>query len=110
MITNKTSKKYHLFYSDLAAQVSDKELQRFLTKNNLDIRQIKQFYRRDPFLRNMDEAIFDKNIHKAALSHETEYFTDEYPELTNACLWKWILVYRVLKARPIFVGTLFEMV
>lgn len=102
LIIHKTIKSHYKFYSNLAAQVSEKEIETFLRKNDLDVRSLKLLFKSDPFLRNIDFQIFDNNIHPAA------FCEPELLELINACLWKWILVYKVLMAKPIFVGTLYE--
>lgn len=101
---HKTTRPHHKFYTDLAAQVNEKEIENFLRKARLDVNKLKRLFKNDPFLRNIDFQFFDKNIHPAAL------YDPDLLELINACLWKWVLVYRVLAAKPIFVGTLYELI
>jgi hypothetical protein len=104
LLINKTSRKHHLYYSDLAKRVSDDEIHDFLTKNNLDIKVLRKLYKKDPFLRNIESKIFDSNIHPAALCEI------DMKELINVCLWKWILVYRVLGAKMIIASNQFDLV
>lgn len=103
-LIHKTTRQHHKFYSNLAVQASEKETETFLRKAHLDISKLKRLFKNDPFLRNIDFQIFDKNIHPAA------FCEPDFLELINACLWKWILIYRVLAAKPIFVGTLYELI
>jgi len=103
-LTHKTTRPHYKFYSNLSAQVSDNEIRKFLNKNRLNNQKLRRLFRNDPFLRNIDFKIFDRNIHSAT------FCEPDLLELINACLWKWVLIYRVLAAKPIFVGTLYELV
>lgn len=98
-MTNKTTEKHHLYYQTLAEKVSDREITEFLKKNELTPTLIKQEYKKDKFFRFMNFEIFDNNIHSSA------WCEPELAQTINSCLWKWIFVFRILKAKPIFVGS-----
>lgn len=103
MLINKTNRKHHNEYGELSKQVTDDEINKFLIANNLNVKILKAKYRRDPFLFNLDDSIFDNNIHPVAKKY------DDFDTLINVCLWKHILIYRVLGAKPLFVGKLHEL-
>lgn len=96
---NKTVRAHFDYYEELSKRVSVNEIQRFLKVNNLSLRKLKERYKRDRFLRNLNSHIFDSNIHSAALCEPNLL------ELVNACLWKHILIFKVLGARPRFVSS-----
>ncbi len=96
---NKTTKTHHLYYGDLAEKVTDDEIAAFMKRNKLTPEIIKREYKKDPFFRFMDFKIFDRNIHPAA------FCQPELLETINSCLWKWVFVFRVLKAEPVFIDS-----
>lgn len=98
MIVNKTTRTHFDYYSKLAEQVTDREICFFLEANNLDVKKIRYFYRRDPFLGDLDYRIFDANIHPAV------FCQPELVGVINACLWKHVLIFKILGARPNFIS------
>lgn len=78
--------------------VSKEDIDKFLAKTRLNIKKLKAEYKKDQFLRNLDFSIFDKNIHDAAKCEP------ELVEIINSCLWKFILVFKVLGAKPEFLS------
>lgn len=96
---NKTTHTHHNYYEKLAEGVTDEEISVFLKKNKLTPEIIKHEYKKDQFFRFMDFKIFDRNVHPVA------FCQPELVEMINSCLWKWIFVFRVLKADPVFVDS-----
>lgn len=103
MLKHKITKNHYSFYQNLAFQVTETETLHLLEKLNLTVEKIQEIYKKDRFFNDLNEKL-DENIHPAA-------FKDiELMELVNACLWKFVFVFILLKAEPVFVTLADELV